>query len=83
MLEVIAKLVRLGISLLRELALRVVLVAKLEIPDMLSSLFFILASYISFLTTLFFNTSLSLLKPTGTVTYFSTFTIFTTYLLYF
>ena len=83
MLEVIAKLVRLGISLLRELALRVVLVAKLEIPDMLSSLFFILASYISFLTTLFFNTSLSLLKPTGTVAYFSIFTIFTTYLLYF
>ena len=53
MLEVIAKLVRLGISLLRELALRAVLVAKLEIPDMLSSLFFILALYTSFLTTLF------------------------------
>ena len=83
MLEVIAKLVRLGISLLRELALRVVLLAKLEIPDMLSSLFFILALYTSFLTTLFFNTSVSLLKPTGTVTYFSTFTIFKTCLLYF
>ena len=56
------------------LALRVVLVAKLEISDVLSSIcfyhqdVFILASYTSFLTTSFFTTLLSLLKSTGTDT---------------
>ena len=54
------------------LALRVVLVAKLVISGILSSIFFILALYTSFLTTSFFTTSLSLLKSTGTGTNLST-----------
>ena len=48
------------------LALRVVLVAKLVISGILSSIFFILALYTSFLTTSSFTTSLNLLKSTGT-----------------
>ena len=46
----------------------VVLVAKLVISDILSSIFFILALYTYFSTTSFFTTSLSLLKSTGTGT---------------
>ena len=46
------------------LALRVVLVTKLVISGILSSIFVIFALYASFLTTLFFTTSLSLLKST-------------------
>ena len=54
----------LGISPLTSfiLALREALVAKLVISGILSSIFFILALYTSFLTTSFFTTSLSLLK---------------------
>ena len=71
---VVAKLVMLGISPLTSfiLALREALVAKLVMSGMLSSIFLILASYISFLTTSFFTTSLSLLKSTGTGTNLST-----------
>ena len=49
---------------------RVVLVAKLVISGTLSSIFFILALYTSFLTTSFFTASLSLLKSTGTVLFY-------------
>ena len=58
----------LGISLLTSfiLALREALVAKLVISGILSSIFFILVLYTSFLTTSVFTTSLSLLKLTGT-----------------
>ena len=44
------------------LALRAALEATLVISGILSSMFFILALYASFLTTSFFNSSLSLLK---------------------
>ena len=54
------------------LALRVVLVAKLVMSGILSSIFFILALYTSFLTTSFFTTLLSLLKSRGTSTNLST-----------
>ena len=47
------------------LALREALVVKLVISGVLSWLFLILALYTSFVTTLFFTTSLSLLKATG------------------
>ena len=47
------------------LALRVVLVAKLVISGILSSIFLILALYASFLTTQFCATSFNLLKSTG------------------
>ena len=53
------------------LALRDALVAKLT-SGILSSIFFILALYTSFLTTSFFTTSLSLIKSTGTGTNLST-----------
>ena len=46
------------------LALRIVLVTKLVISGILSSIFVIFALYTSFLTTLFFTASLSLLKST-------------------
>ena len=48
--EVVTKLVKLGIlfSISFILALKVVSVAKLEIPDILSSLFSMLPLYISF-----------------------------------
>ena len=45
--------------------LRIVLVAKLVISGILSSIFLILALYSVFLTTSFFTTLLSLLKSTG------------------
>ena len=63
----VAKLVILGISPLTPfiLALRDILAAKLVISGILSSIFFSLALYTSFLTTSFFTTSLSLLKSTG------------------
>ena len=66
---VVAKLVMLGISFLTlfTLLLRVVLIAKLVILDILSSIFLMLALY-----TPFFTTSLSLLKSTGTGTHLST-----------
>ena len=57
------------------LALRVVLVAKLVISGILSSIFLILALYTSFLTTLFFTTSLNLLQSTKTGTNLSTFNL--------
>ena len=62
----VTKLVIVGISFLTSfiLTLRIVLVAKLVISAILSSLS--LASYTSFLTTPFFTTSLSLFKSTGT-----------------
>ena len=65
---VVANLAILGILLLISfiLELRVVLKAKSVISGILSSIFFILAFYTSFLTTIFFTTSLSLLKSTGT-----------------
>ena len=44
---------------------RVVLVAKLVMSGILSSISLIWALYKSFLTTMFFTTSLSLLKSTG------------------
>ena len=53
------------------LALRDALVAKLT-SVILSSIFFILALYTSFLTTSFFTTSLSLIKSKGTGTNLST-----------
>ena len=58
----------LGISPLTSfiLALREALVAKLVISGILSSIFFILVLYTSFLTTSVFTTSLTLLKLTGT-----------------
>ena len=58
----------LGISPLTSfiLALREALVAKLVISGILSSIFFILVLYTSFLATSVFTTSLSLLKLTGT-----------------
>ena len=70
----VAKLVILGISPLTSfvLALRQASVAKLVISGISSSIVLILALYTSFLTTSFFTTSLSLLKPTGTGTNLST-----------
>ena len=64
----------LGISSLTSfiLVLRVVLVAKLVISCILSSIYFILALHTSFSTTSFFITSLSLLKSIGTGTNIST-----------
>ena len=60
----LTKLVTLEISHLTSfvLALRQVLVARSVISDILSSVFFILALYKSFLTTSFFTTLLSLLN---------------------
>ena len=76
---VVAELVILGISPLTSsiLALREALVAKLVITDVLSSIFFILALYTSFLTTSLFATSLYLLKPTGAGTNLSVSNLFT------
>ena len=70
-----ANLIILGISLLTFfiLALSVVLVAKLVILGILSSISLILALYtFFFLTTSFFTALLNLLKSTGTGTYLST-----------
>ena len=55
------------------LALRVVLAAELVISCILPSISLILALYTSSQTTRLFNTSLSLLKSTGTGTNLSTF----------
>ena len=65
--EVVAKPVILGISFLTSFVfvLRIVLVAKLLISGILSSIHFILALYSVFLTTSFLTTSLNLLKSTG------------------
>ena len=78
---VVAKLAILGISFLTAfiLALRVVLVPKLVISGILSSIFLILVLCTSFLTTLLFTTLLSLLKSTGTVLIYQLLV----YLLYF
>ena len=64
--RVVANLVILDISPLTSfiLGLTVVLVAKLLASGILSAIFFMLALYTSFLTTSFFTTLLSLLKPT-------------------
>ena len=69
---VVAKLVIPGVLFLTFfiLALRIKLVAK--VVCILSSIFLILALHISFLMTLFFTTSLSLLQSTGTSTNLST-----------
>ena len=74
---IVAKLVILSISPLTSsiLALREALVAKLVISGILSSIFLILALYTSFLTTLFFTTSLNLLQSTKTGTNLSTFNL--------
>ena len=66
--KVVAKPLILGISVLTSFifVLKIVLVAKLVISGILSSIFFILALYSVFLTTSFFTTLLSLLKSTGT-----------------
>ena len=71
---VVAKLVWLGILFSTSFMLgsTVVLVAKLVISGILSSIVLILALYTSFLTTSFFTTSLSLLESTGTGTNLST-----------
>ena len=71
---VVANSVKLGISPLTSfiLALREALASNLVISGILSSIFFILALYTSFLTTSFFTTLLSLLKSTGTGTNLST-----------
>ena len=63
----------LGISPLTSFtfAIKVVLVAKLIMSGILSLVFY-LSIYISFITTSFFTTSLSLLKSTGTGTNLST-----------
>ena len=68
---VVATLVIIGIFFLTSfiLSLRVASVAKLVISGILSSIFIILALYTSLLTTSFFTTSLTLLKPTETLTY--------------
>ena len=68
--EVVAKPVTVGIWFLISFifVLRSVLLAKLLISDILSSMFFILALYSVFLTTSLFTTLLNLLKSTGTVT---------------
>ena len=67
---VVANLVMLHISPLASfvLTLRVVLVAKLIISGILSSIFFILTLYAYFLTTSLFTTSLNLLKSARTST---------------
>ena len=66
--EVVAKPLVLCIPVLTSFifVLRIVLVAKLLISGILSSIFFILALYSVFLTTSFLTTLLSLLKSTGT-----------------
>ena len=71
---VVAKLVILGILFLTSfiLALRAAAAAKLVISGSLSSIFLMLALYISFWITSFFTKSLSLLKLTGPGTNLST-----------
>ena len=68
--EVVAKPAILGISFLTSFifVLRLLLVAKLLISGILSSIFFILASYSVFLTTSLLTTLLNLPKSTGTGT---------------
>ena len=70
----VVRLVILGISPLTSfiLALREAVVAKLLFYQVFYLQFLILALYTSFLMTLFFTTSLSLLKSTGTGTNLST-----------
>ena len=53
-------------------SIKIIVVGKLLISGILSSIFLILALYTSFLTTLFFIKSLSSLKSTGTGTNLST-----------
>ena len=66
--EVVTKSVILGISFLASFifVLRIVLLARLLISGILSSIFFILALYSVFLTTSFLTTLLNLLKSIGT-----------------
>ena len=65
--EVVIRPLILGILALTSFTfvLRIVLVAKLVISGILSSMFLILALYSVLLTTSFFTASLSLLKSTG------------------
>ena len=63
----------LGISSLTSFILALTLVSV--VSDILSSVFFILALFASFVTTSFFTTSLSLLKSTETGTSLSTFNL--------
>ena len=71
--EVFAKPLILGISVLTPFifVLRIVLVPKLVISSISSSIFFILALYSVFLRTSFLTTLLSLLKSVGTGANFS------------
>ena len=71
--EVVARPVILGISFFTSFifVLRLVLVTKLLISGILSSIFFILALYSVFLTTSFLSRLLNLPKSTGTGTYLS------------
>ena len=71
--EVVARSVILGISFFTSIifVLRLVLVTKLLISGILSSIFFILALYSVFLTTSFLSRLLNLPKSTGTGTYLS------------
>ena len=66
--EVVAKPLMRGISVLNSFifVLRIVLVAKLVISGILSSIFFVFALYSVFLTTSFLTALVSLLKSTGT-----------------
>ena len=71
--EVVARPVILGISFFTSFifVLRLVLVTKLLISGILSSIFFTLALYSVFLTTSFLSRLLNLPKSTGTGTYLS------------
>ena len=66
--EVVARLLMLGISALTSffLVLRIVLVTKLVISNISSSILLILELFSVFLTTSFYTTLLSLLKSIGT-----------------
>ena len=66
--EIVARPIMLAVSFLTSFifVLRLLLVAKLLISGILSSMFFILASYSVFSTTSLLTTLLNLLKSTGT-----------------
>ena len=68
--EVVTKPIILGISFLTSFifVIRIILVAKLVIWGILSSIFFIFRLYLVFLTTSFSTTLINLLKSTGTGT---------------
>ena len=68
--EVVTKPIILGTSFLTSFifVIRIILVAKLVISGILSSIFFFFGLYSVFLTTSFSTTLINLLKPTGTGT---------------